>query len=995
MRRVLLSLVFVFFLSAALIHAATIKYSGLVDIYYRCGASVTDFGTCKGSCYGFMMAVYNTTEKPPIRVYIGNTEVPVNYTLYRVDDAYQPNLWVAEFWGNVSGPVRVQTKLSVEAYLLVNFGVGKPMYVKVLTLPYFAGRGETKPWEVRLGASGNILVCTVGKYAARGEVFYSGSWRPASVSTGWYRSVVSGNGSAVKLYWSNTPESAIKVAYIFLTAPKGPDRAYVVGLDGLPVPAQFLRLMAGPGVVVERDGVVTFAGKGYLTYGGRRIELRPDATVVVEGRRCLYVGQTSTGKPLDVEVFLNGKLAVFGRGQVEAFCIPGATKARYTYRVQHPITNVIYTVETSGNYTLPLVKMEIIMHDLYLRPVKSYIIETSPNISLTLELRDYNYKTAVTAFAGKLDIYPNPLSYLIQVLLNVLEKIKESDIQITLDLYIRNLLIDRSMPYLLIEIYIIISLIYYALLLSARKNIDEFKFRLLNKVLVVYGISIIIYSIIFVNVYLIIFILFFILYRFLQADILDKTLLHVFVFLLIALFLSAHSGMHYSYFLAWTPVLILSLYAIPFFRYFRSVKHFDTSEIIFGIIYTLLFILVLVITISSSISDHALALVLTLLLLPTSRVIHTLHVVYSSFLLRSTKKAEDSYRIFSEKELLLKKVAELLCRLIRSRKFEDTTYLEIPPYRVELNARLAGDRAYGKIFELTVKARDLGISYGGTAVMSKTGIGWALAHLRVADMDEYPSPYHLPLSAIEDTCKKVALPVVFFLLALAFFVVNTLAGLFLAVLLTYIFHKTVCSFRLRWQNLVTGLWIDACRGVAIRAFFLLALALFVVKTVFELLFAVLLTYIFHRVLCNFGLKWYNLIAVLVLTIAAWYFAWPYVTNITNITIRTIGTNIIALLLLAIIPVIIILALIVAITVSIKYRSFTSTTIALIIVAWLLAGPEMRAIINIVDYTISSVRQMIYPSDVAALLGMWPYILLLSLLLFYTPAVHQDRRCLAS
>jgi hypothetical protein len=221
-----------------------------------------------------------------------------------------------------------------------------------LTLPYFAGRGETKPWEVQLGASGNILVCTVGKYAARGEVFYNGSWRPASVSTGWYYSVVSGNGSAVKLYWSNTPESAIKVAYIFLTAPKGPDRAYVVGLDGLPVPAQFLRLMAGPGVVVERDGVVSFFGTGYLTYGGRRIELKPNATVVVEGRRCLFVGQTSTGEPLDVEVLFNGKPVVSGRGQVEAFCIPGVTKARYTYRMQYPITNVTYTVETDGNYTL-------------------------------------------------------------------------------------------------------------------------------------------------------------------------------------------------------------------------------------------------------------------------------------------------------------------------------------------------------------------------------------------------------------------------------------------------------------------------------------------------------------------------------------------------------------------------------------------------------------------------------------------------------------------
>jgi hypothetical protein len=66
---------FCFFLSAALIYAATIEYSGLVDIYYRCGAYISDFGTCKGDCFGFITAVGSTTEKPPIRVYIGNTEV--------------------------------------------------------------------------------------------------------------------------------------------------------------------------------------------------------------------------------------------------------------------------------------------------------------------------------------------------------------------------------------------------------------------------------------------------------------------------------------------------------------------------------------------------------------------------------------------------------------------------------------------------------------------------------------------------------------------------------------------------------------------------------------------------------------------------------------------------------------------------------------------------------------------------------------------------------
>jgi len=876
MRGVLLGLVLVFFISAPLIHATTIEYSGLVDIYYQCGAYVTNFGTCAGNCFGFIMAIGDTAERPPIHVYIGNTEASVNYTLYHVDDLYQPNLWVAEFWGKGSGSVRVETWLGVEAYLLVNFGVGKPMYVKVLTLPYFAGRGETKPWEVQLGASGNLLVCTVGKYAASGEVFYNGSWRPASVSTGWYHSVVSGSGSAVKLYWSNTPESAIKVAYVVLTTPKGPDRAFVVGIDGLPVPAQFLRLMAGPGVVVEKDGVVSFFGTGYLTYGGRQIELRPNATVVVEGRRCLYVGRTSTGEPLDVEVLLDGKPVVSGRGQVEAFCIPGATQARYTYRMQYPITNVVYTVETNGNYTLPLVEMEIIVHDLYLRPVKDYVIETPPNISLTLVLPDHNYQNTVTAFAGKLDIYPNPLSYLLQILLSILGEIGKINMKTTSNLYIYYLLIGRFIPYPLIEASILIFLIYYMLLLFTRKSIYGLEFRLLNPILfIINGIL----PLVFINIYSIIyFILFILLYIFTRTDIFDKLILNIFVLLLFALSISVHSGMPISYFVAWTPVLILSLHVILFFRYFRLVRHFSISEIILSIMYILLFVLILVITIPLGISDLVLALVLILLLLPASRVAHTLHAVHSSFPSRNIKKAEDSYRTFSEKELLRKKVSELLCRLIHSRRLEGTTYFEIPPHRIELNARFVGGRADLKKFELTAKARDLGISYGGTAVMQKTDIGWALASLQVADMSES----YLPPSGGEGACSGVAIQVAFFLLALALFVINTLAGLFFAVVLTYIFHRTVCEgLRLGWRNVVIKLFI-----------FIIALSI------------------------------------------------------------------------------------------------------LIIVAWFLAGPYMMAIINIINYIINNVRQIIYPGNVAALSGRWPYILLISLMLFYTPIVHQDRRCLA-
>jgi hypothetical protein len=127
----LLGLVLVSLISAPLIYAAAIGYVGHVDIYYRCGAPVTDFGTCARDCFGFIMAVGNTTERPPIRVYIGNTEASINYKLYRVDDVYQPNLWVAEFRGRGSGSVRVETQLRVEAYLLMNFGTGKHMHVVV------------------------------------------------------------------------------------------------------------------------------------------------------------------------------------------------------------------------------------------------------------------------------------------------------------------------------------------------------------------------------------------------------------------------------------------------------------------------------------------------------------------------------------------------------------------------------------------------------------------------------------------------------------------------------------------------------------------------------------------------------------------------------------------------------------------------------------------------------------------------------------------------
>ena len=383
---------------------AVVEYSGFVDVYYRCGAYVSDFGRCFGDCFGFMLAVKSTREVPPVRVFVGDVEVPVNYTVLQVDDVYQPKLWVVEFRGHGQGPVRVVSQLRVEAYLLLNFGVGEPRHLKALLLPYWAGRDESRPWVVDLGVEGEVVACTVGKYASRAAVLAGGEWKPASVETGWYRSLVKGVGSALRLEWSSVSTSAIKVAYVVVAAPRGPDRAFVVGLDGLPVPAQFLSLTAGPGVVVEGDGVVSFRGVGYLQYGGRRVELRPNATAVVEGRRCVYVGRTSGGEPLDVTVLFDGRPAASGVGRAEAFCIPGVTKARYRYFKQFPVANVSHVAEAEGNYTLQLVKMEVVVHDVFRLPRERHVVEAPPGTRVVVRVG--NFTEAVEAAEGVFMVYP-------------------------------------------------------------------------------------------------------------------------------------------------------------------------------------------------------------------------------------------------------------------------------------------------------------------------------------------------------------------------------------------------------------------------------------------------------------------------------------------------------------------------------------------------------------------------------------------------------------
>jgi hypothetical protein len=85
MRRLLL-----LFLLTATAFSYVIEYSGSVDVYYRCGAYVTEFGICHGDCFGFFAAIENTPEKPPVRVYVGDVNAEVNYTKYQVADSYQP-----------------------------------------------------------------------------------------------------------------------------------------------------------------------------------------------------------------------------------------------------------------------------------------------------------------------------------------------------------------------------------------------------------------------------------------------------------------------------------------------------------------------------------------------------------------------------------------------------------------------------------------------------------------------------------------------------------------------------------------------------------------------------------------------------------------------------------------------------------------------------------------------------------------------------------------
>jgi len=479
---------------------------------------------------------------------------------------------------------------------------------------------------------------------------------------------------------------------------------------------------------------------------------------------------------------------------VEAFCIPGVTKARYTYRMQYPITNVTYTVETDGNYTLLTTRMEIVVHDLYLRPVKDYVIEAPPNFSLTIVLPEYSYKTTVTAFAGRLEMYPtSPISYLLKAILSIFEEAGHNNMGIISTLYRSYQLTASTALYLSIEASILIFLISYILLLFTKESMHNITYKFIPLLIIVN-----VLPLIFFNLYSFIYLFLLItVYRIIFTNTYDKQILYIFVILMFILSVSIYTGMPISYFVAWTPVFIVSLYIFLFLKYIYLARRFSTGEVILNIIYMLIFVLTLLITVLLNASDRVLALELTLLLLPVSRIIHTLHATYSGFPWINLKKAKDSSRLFSAKEQLLKKISELLCRLIHRRKSEDATSFEIPPHRVELVARLVEDRADRKKFDLTIKVENFGL-HKGTATMQKTGAGWALANLQVANMRE---SYSLSPSGEGGGCGEVAKLVGIFLLALAIVAIDTLAGLFLAIALTYVFHVVMCEgLRLGWRN---------------------------------------------------------------------------------------------------------------------------------------------------------------------------------------------------
>ncbi|ACB40089.1 hypothetical protein [Pyrobaculum neutrophilum] len=383
--RVLVALLFL----GATAYAA--QYVGNASVYMACGAWVVDFGHCYGDCMGYIF-IPGYGARDVVRVYVGGREVPVNLTSIPVDDFYRPYFIVGSFRARAVGPVRVESGYGVEAYILVNFGVGPSGFHQLYVTPFIAGRGYTREVVLNFTRPGRFWVCTVGKYAGEAYALANGTWVRASVERGYYKGFVQGLGEAVRLLWAYVPESAVKVAYVYVYTPPPPvppKRTYFVGLDGAPVPAWVLsRLVVGADKV--GDGYVEFYRSAYLNQSGAPVPLEANKTYVVNGRHCRLVARTDRGDALPMEVYLGGERVASGVGEVRTYCLP-ETRVRYSYVRRTNATYVAYSGVSQGNVTLPLLPVALVYQSVLGLPVAREVTYAPPGSEVSIDTRRLGY----------------------------------------------------------------------------------------------------------------------------------------------------------------------------------------------------------------------------------------------------------------------------------------------------------------------------------------------------------------------------------------------------------------------------------------------------------------------------------------------------------------------------------------------------------------------------------------------------------------------------
>ncbi|AET32456.1 hypothetical protein P186_1019 [Pyrobaculum ferrireducens] len=383
-------------LAAALAYAAAVvaqpvavyDFSGAISYTYTCGADVDkDYGYCNGDCVGVIGAVDDSTADRAVRVLVGGREAPVKMYIYKTDDVYKPNVYLAVFEAKWPGKVEVRTGLRVEAYILVSRQGGGEMRVgRLYVLPYVANRTAAGNYTFKLDYPGEVVACTMGKRAREAEVLQRDRWVKAEVKTGWYSGLVRGDGSAIRFHWDKSiTESAVKLYYIFATARVPPNKSYVVGLDGRPVPSWVLNLIVSDAAGLE-DGVVYHYGEARLRTPRGEVALRPGQRYVVEGRHCVVTGYATNGAPLDLEIYYGNYKAAAGRGSVATYCLEGAYRVRYRYYNATAVAKVDYSGEASGNVTLKLVPVTVRVVGLFSRPLYEAVVYAPPGYRVELNL---------------------------------------------------------------------------------------------------------------------------------------------------------------------------------------------------------------------------------------------------------------------------------------------------------------------------------------------------------------------------------------------------------------------------------------------------------------------------------------------------------------------------------------------------------------------------------------------------------------------------------